>query len=227
MSQLKIISWNIWGGKNLPEIINCLKEADADIIALQEVLEDEDGKNNNAEEVAKTLGYNWKFTNTKTLSPSVSYLLQQHDIKSSKHWGNAVLSKHSIINSESHTLSENNSRTALKITIEFEKGNIDILSTHLVHAAHPSDVRVGQVENLLKLISNNNTIIAGDFNDTSESESITKIKERMKCGEDASHTNKDEKIDYIFTTKNINIIKSGVIKSEASDHLPIYAIIEI
>lgn len=227
MSQLKIISWNIWGGVNLKEIISCLKETDADIIALQEVLEDENGQNNNAEEIAKELGYNWVFKNTKTLTPSVSYLLQEHNIDSNKHWGNAILSKYPIIEISSYTLSENNSRTAVKITIEFRDNKIDIFSTHLVHAAHPTEARVEQVENLLKLISDNTTIVAGDFNDVSESETIKKMKEIMKDGENTSFTNKDKKIDYIFTTKNINITDSGVIKSEASDHLPIYAIVEI
>lgn len=226
MSQLKIISWNIWGGKNLKGIISCLKETSADIIALQEVLEDEDGQNNNAEEIAKELGYNWVFTNTKTLTPSISYLLQKHNINSNKHWGNAILSKHPIIESSSYTLSENNSRTAVKITFEFQDNKIDVFSTHLVHAAHSTEARVEQVENLLKLLSDNSTIVAGDFNDVSESETITKMKEKMKHSEDGFPTNKDKKIDYIFTTKNINITNSGVIKSEASDHLPIYAIIE-
>ena len=227
MSQLKVISWNIWGGKNLQEIIDCLRETNADIIALQEVLQDEDGKNNNAEEIAKALGYEWVFKSTNTLTPSMSYLLQEQHIESNKQWGNALLSKHPIIENESFILSEKNSRTAIKIVIPFENKNITIFSTHLVHAAHSVEVRLEQVSNLLQLVSNNNTIVAGDFNDIPESESVSNMLNVMYKGADISPTNEDRRIDYIFTTKDIHVIEDGVIHSQASDHLPIYTVITV
>ena len=39
--------------------------------------------------------------------------------------------------------------------------------------------------------------------------------------------NPDRKLDYIFTTKDLTVINSKVIKTEASDHLPIYSEIKV
>lgn len=227
MSQLKIVSWNIWGGKNIQGIIECLRTANADVIALQEVLQDEDGTNNNAKEIAEALGYEWVFGCTKTLTPSVSYLLQEQHIESNKQWGNALLSKHPITESDFYMLSEKNTRTAIKIVTTFENKNITVFSTHLVHALHAKEIRHEQVSNLLQLIPNNTSIVAGDFNDTPESETILKMETIMNKGSDISSTNNNERIDYIFTTKDIHTIRDEVIYSQASDHLPIYTVIEI
>jgi exonuclease III len=58
--KLKILSWNIWCGTYLDEVIKFLKIADSDIIALQEVAEDNRG--NISEIIAKELGYKYVYT---------------------------------------------------------------------------------------------------------------------------------------------------------------------
>ena len=55
--KVKILSWNIWCGTYLDEVTEFLKNANADIIALQEVVEDERG--NLVEIIAKELGYKY------------------------------------------------------------------------------------------------------------------------------------------------------------------------
>lgn len=54
---VKLLSWNIWGGQYLPEIVDFLKKEKADIIALQEVIEDLNGANNVAKIIAQKLRY--------------------------------------------------------------------------------------------------------------------------------------------------------------------------
>lgn len=53
MAKVKVVSWNIWGGQHLPEILDFLLEFKPDIICLQEVIQDLDGKNNTAETIAR------------------------------------------------------------------------------------------------------------------------------------------------------------------------------
>lgn len=225
MTTLRVLSWNIWGGKNLDEIIECLKEANADIIALQEVLQDVNGNNNGAKTIAEALGYHWVFGRTRTLDPDVSHLLKEHGIQTDKEWGNAVLSKWPISDHEVLFLSEKNQRTAVLAKINIYNTEISVFSTHLVHAAHPTEVRIAQAEYLLKNIPKAKAIIGGDFNDTPESETIVKMETAMKRGEDTTSTNDSRKIDYIFTTGDFEILEEGSIASLASDHLPIYSVI--
>ena len=238
MTQLKIVSWNIWGGKNLPEIINVLKKENADIVCLQEVLAEEDGGNNNAEVIALTLGYEWRYQSTTLLTPSVSYLLKEQGIEDNKQWGNAILSKYPVLRHDVHTLSENHKRIALEAIVNIAGSDIHIISTHLAHTNHsPSEIQINQAENLLKISTKEFSIIAGDFNSTPETEVFQKMEEAMVNTQNTYSNNSytytsnssgvKSVIDYIFCTKGGGVISSGVVNSKASDHLPIYSIIEI
>lgn len=235
MSQLKLASWNIWGGKHLPEIIKCLEDLDADIIALQEVLQEEDGSSNNAKAIAEALGYEWVYETTKLLTPSVSYLLQEQGIRKSMQWGNALLSKQRILDSRTHLLSEVRTRIALEATIKVEHKDLHVFSTHLVHEpTQTSEVQMTQIQNLLTIIPKEQTIVMGDFNAPPESAAIQRMTEVLKDTEkDPTKFTRpktdgpNQKIDYIFTTQDIQTISSGTVSSAASDHIPLYSIIEI
>lgn len=227
MARIKIVSWNIWGGKNLKEIIDCLRVLDADVVALQEVLADEDGANNIAEAIAEALDYEWEFVNTRTLDPSLSFLLQEQKIDCNKQWGNAILSKYPMGESSHYFLSEKSPRMALEAVIEIEDKKLRVFSTHLAHAPHLSEIRVAQAESLLKLISDEPTIVAGDFNDVPESETIQRMDAVLNRGKNVSATNDNKRIDYIFATKDVQIVEDGMVDSQASDHFPLYAIVEI
>src|SRR5256885_2098271 len=79
---VKLLSWNIWGGRYLDDVIAFLKMSNADIIGLQEVIEFQSSKNM-AEEIAEQLGYECVFYKAGTIDKNgKSYNL-----------GNAILSK--------------------------------------------------------------------------------------------------------------------------------------
>lgn len=235
MTQLKVLSWNIWGGKNITEIIETLKKADADIVGLQEVLENEDGSNNNAQTIAEALGYDWVYETTTLLTPSMSHLLKEHGIEKNMAWGNAILSKCKIINNKSYILSETHKRIAIEATVKVDDKFLHAISTHLMYAHfQPSEIQTIQVKNLLKIIPEERSIVIGDFNATPETDVIKSMEKVMPdSGNDVGHTytstssGEKYKLDYIFKTKDIKIVSSGTIESKASDHLPIYSIIEM
>lgn len=228
--QLKIVSWNIYGGRKLPEIIKCLTEANADIIGLQEVLEDENGANNGAKAIADVLGYNYTYETTTLLIPSISHLLEKHGIEKNMGWGNAILSKYEISEKNTHVLSRDRKRTALEAAVRVEGKNLHVFSTHLVYASvQPSETQSVQAQNLLKVLPKENGLVMGNFNATPDSKIIEDMKRVMVNTEEdpTTYTADGKKMDYIFSTADIKTISSGTIASQASDHLPIYAIIEI
>ena len=228
--QLKIVSWNIWGGRKMPEIIQCLKETNPDIIGLQEVLQDEGGANNSAKAIADALGYTYIYETTTLLIPSISHLLEKHGIEKNMEWGNAILSKYEISDNNMHVLSGDRKRTALEAVVQIEGKNLHIFSTHLVYTpAQPSEIQATQAQNLLKIVPKENGLVMGDFNATPDSKIIEDMNKTMVNTEKdlTKYTADGKKLDYIFSTTDIKTLSSGTLDSQASDHLPIYAIIEI
>ena len=228
--QLKVVSWNIFGGRKLPEIIQCLREANPDIIGLQEVLQDEGGANNNAKAIADVLGYTYTYETTTLLIPSISHLLEKHGIEKNMEWGNAILSRYPISHRNSHVLSRERKRTALEATVEINGKSLHIFSTHLVYAlTQSSEIQITQAQNLLKVLPKENGLVMGNFNVTPDNKIINDIESIMVNteGDQTKYTADGKKMDYIFSTRDIKILSSGTIDSQASDHLPVYTIIEL
>lgn len=231
--KLKILSWNIWGGRYLSEIIKFLDKADADIIGLQEVVQDLNGENNTAQIIAEKLGYKWVF-----------YLKgHAYFYGSPREWGNAILSKYDIVSHESYNLFEGeDNRIAVEAEIQVKNKTLHVFSTHLIHTHQkPSQVQEMQAKNLIKVLPKENTILMGDFNATPKSVAMQKIKKVMIDSDPASKSTWsvypegcikcnpqkiDTRLDYIFITKDIKTHFFKVENSKGSDHLPISVIAE-
>ncbi|MFA5936595.1 MAG: endonuclease/exonuclease/phosphatase family protein [Candidatus Paceibacterota bacterium] len=239
--KLKILSWNIWCGTYLNEIIEFLRTTNADIIALQEVVEDNRG--NISEIIAKKLDYKYVYT-TDTDMP-LKYLpgYKEDDERTIK-MGNAILSKYEIISSKEHQLVGNKERTVIEANIKIEDNILNVFSVHLRHTHQKqSELQDLQAENLLKFLPTKNTVVMGDFNALPESSVIKKVNELLQNTEvglaiptwsvykegctECLIDKVIHKLDYIFTTKDLRANSFKVYNSKASDHLPISVIIEI
>lgn len=244
MASLTVASWNIFGGRDVPGVMKCLAELDADVIALQEVLQDEDGSNNHAQEIAAALGYEWFYEPTLLMTPSVSYVLKQLGIEENKWWGNALLSRLPMSGKKAYHLSEEHKRIALEATVMSNDTSVRVFSTHLVYGTgQAAETRATQVENLLALVPSTSALVMGDFNATPESETVQKMLQVMGSTERdftrftigahpelyhaPSGATDKQRLDYIFITRDVRTISSGVADSDASDHLPIYATVEL
>jgi endonuclease/exonuclease/phosphatase family metal-dependent hydrolase len=239
--KLKILSWNIWCGTHLAEVINFLRTADADIIALQESAEDERG--NISKIIAEDLGYQYIYTTDVDMP--LKYLPgNKVDDERTIKMGNAILSKYEIVNHKEHKLIENKNRTVLEANIKIENIILNVFSIHLRHTHQKQlDLQDLQVENLLKLLPDKNTIVMGDFNSLPDSSVIKKVNNLLQNTEIDSNTStwsvyKEgctecqigdvvHKLDYIFTTRELVTNSFEVHNSKASDHLPISVIIKI
>ena len=239
--KLKILSWNVWCGTHLEEVIKFLKTTDADIIALQEVLEDKRG--NISEIIAKKLGYECAHAIGMEL-PLKFLPNQKKDDETIIKIGEAILSRYKIINSKKIILTEEDKRLILETNIKVRNKILHVFSVHLKHSHQkPSKLQELQAENLIKLMPKENTIAMGDFNALPESIAVQKISKVLQNTEVSSTTptwsvyregcdvcligNLKHKLDYIFTSKDIKVSSFNVHKSKASDHLPISAVIEI
>ncbi|MFA5886717.1 MAG: endonuclease/exonuclease/phosphatase family protein [Patescibacteria group bacterium] len=240
--KLKVISWNIWCGTHLDEVIVFLKSAEADIIALQEATEDERG--NIADVIAKELGY--ECVHAIEMKIPLRFLPgYKSDDKGSKKFGPAILSKYKIISSQIHELSYADDFRRLVIAADIKIGSeiLSIFSIHLKHThQQPSVLQDQEVENLLGFLPAKKVIVMGDFNSLPDSSVIKKMSRTLQDAELSSATptwsvykegctgclveSVKYKLDYIFTSRDIKINSFQVDDSTGSDHLPITAVIE-
>lgn len=223
---LKTLSWNIWCGKYQDDVISLLKKLNPDIIGLQEVLENE------IEKISKRLGFEFAYT-TNFVKKEENKTLNV---------GNAVLSKFRILDNKSYTLSKNLKRCALETKIKVNNKIIHALSIHPIHHhLKPSNARLSQINNLIKILPKDPTVLMGDFNSLPQSKEITKISKILKntdnkflptwaAYKEGCHVCRPElkyKLDYIFVSKDIKVKSFEVIDSQASDHLPVMSTIEL
>lgn len=243
--KIKLLSWNIWHGKYLKEVIEFLKKADADIIALQEVVETEEPKKENqAEIIAQALGYNFVFFK--------AFTTERHHPSYSQ--GNAILTKFKIKESKGVFLSdlshyrgnaETEPRIALETHLEIAGEKLQVINTHLAysHELKPSEMRHRQLNKLLTLIDKEKAVLMGDFNSTPETEVIKKVEEVLVNADPKSNQptwsvfeneyhgfkvkGLEYRIDYIFVSPDISVETFKIEDTKASDHLPVSSIIEV
>lgn len=241
--KIKVLSWNIWCGTYLDGVIEFLKTANADIIALQEVAADDRG--NIVEIIAKKIGY--EYAHGVDMDIPLKYLPgYKHDDERTIKYGTAILSKYKINDSKTYELSKSQGfrRLIVGADIQIEDNVLHVFSIHLKHTHQKHFVLQDlEAENLIKLLPAADTIVMGDFNALPESSVIQKMSNKLQNTEIDSATptwsvykegctgclveSIKYKLDYIFTSKGIKSNSFTVHASKSSDHLPVSAIIEI
>ncbi len=226
--QLKILSYNIWCDGYFDQICEFIKNSNADIIGLQEVMSDD--KSRDIISYLKNLGYECVF----------SPFLKMPD---GREMSNAIFSKYKILKTETYALSPTHSRNAVKADVEVGGKVLHFFSTHLRHEhQRPSAVQELQAETLVKNLPPTGTVVVGDFNATPESNAIQTMGKVLvntdpeskptwsnypagcpECNPQAI----DTKLDYIFVSKDIKYSNFTVYNAKGSDHLPISVNIEI
>ena len=230
---LKILSWNIWEGKYLTSVIGFLKKSDADIIGLQEVIQEKGGKENIAELIASKLNYKFVYATASQIEKDGKTVDK----------GEAILSKHKIVGNKTHILSQTERRIAIEADIKVKNTILHVFNLHLIHThQRPSDIQSLQVENLVRILPIEATILMGDFNAIPQSAAIKRVSKVLKntdnsgiptwsvypegCEVCKPHSI-EHKLDYIFTSEDIKSKLYKVKRSEGSDHLPVLAVIEV
>lgn len=228
--KIKIVSWNIWIDGHFDDIASFLRGANADIIGLQEVKDDDATRD--VIGYLEMLGYASVFAPVKKVWKDKVF----ND-------GPAIFSKFPIVASEIYLLSQEHSRAAIRADIAIGSVTVSVFSTHLVHThQQPSDIQNIQAEKLLYIAPRERTIIMGDFNATPSSAPIQKMKEVFSDTDAASTPtwsvypagctvcnpqSLDTRLDYIFASNDLHTNSFKVESSKGSDHLPISVMVEL
>ncbi|HSX55475.1 MAG TPA: endonuclease/exonuclease/phosphatase family protein [Sphingomonas sp.] len=158
---LRAVTFNIWHDAGnwplrLKLITDVLRAADADVIALQEVLQDSK-KNlpNQAETIAAALGgYSVHFTSTAPLDAANRY-------------GNAILTRLPVLATDTIKLEPlADSRTAIRVRVDHGGRPVDVVNTHLAWQPDQGSMRAQQIRGLLDWLPRDEVplVLMGDFN---------------------------------------------------------------
>ena len=231
---LNIVTYNIRHGLgidgrvDLNRVLDVLKASKADIIALNEVDSRRlrSGFKNQAKWLAANLEMHYVF------APAHRRIIAQT--------GNAILSKFPLVESELIPLtSTRQRRVALRAVVaagnKTATTNITCMCTHF---GLSSEERRAQAEEVLAAVQTarndaGQILLMGDLNASPDKPEVIvlsgQLTDAMKDKDQPTFPNPNPKarIDYIFISKNCVIIDAGVIKSEASDHLAVFAALEV
>ncbi len=158
---LKLATFNIWHNQGdwaarEPLLIEALRAENADVIALEEVLEDANvGLPNQARTLAQALGgYHVAFVSTDPED-------------SPRRYGNALLTRLPVLAEDSVKLEPlDDFRTALRLRISVDGRPVDIVVTHLAWQDDAGPVRARQIDHLLHWLPRDGAplVVMGDFN---------------------------------------------------------------
>lgn len=231
---LKVLTFNILHGAtmnddgNLDVIAQVILDLDPDLVALQEV--DVRTGRVQGRDLAVELGHRTK------LHPLFARAMSFDGGE----YGVGILSRYSFRSTRALALpftGDNEPRAAVEAVVDLPSGqSISFVATHLDNASAEDRAAQARTINQVFGVGEFPRLLAGDFNATPESETITILKERWTPtdGPDAPPTfpsNKpDIKIDYVFfapqerwVVKETRVIENKV----ASDHFALLATLEL
>lgn len=232
---VRILTFNILHGAttkgdfDLDKLAAVIKEANPDIVAMQEV----DFKTQRAKGYDLVTELGWRTKMSPLFGIAMPY--------DGGAYGEGILTKMPILESKNVALPHspgNEPRTALSVLVQFETGDtIRFVATHLEHKKNNAD-RIDQVKKINAVFANDRflSILAGDLNDTPESEALSILKEHWT---DSSQKTSfltfpsdapDRKIDYILfrPAEKWEIVDSRAIcDSIASDHCAVLSVLRL
>lgn len=235
-TRIRVLSYNIHhalgidGKLDLERIANVILETQADIVALQEVdsKATRSGSVDQAAELARLAKMNYVFGSNIPLQGG--------------HYGNAVLTRFSIVASTNHLLpclENGEQRGVIEAELEIAQGEetVTLFATHLDHR-RPEKERVASAVFINKLVgklAKKPALLAGDLNDVMNSNTLSKFGMVWTPTNDQPLptipvANPKRQIDFILyrPAERWRVIETKTIKEPiASDHLPILTELEL
>ena len=228
---MQILQWNIWYKEDINNIAKELRRINADVVCIQELSFSGDDR-----------------TTVKVLNEIYPYIYYEiaDTFLDGRSQCNAILSKYPFIEKNKSYVQEpgidkndysKEGRIYLEVSIDYNDKVYNIGTTHLsyTHRFEETELKDKEVNKLIDIIKNkDNYIFTGDLNTIKTSKYISKISEYY-INHDTTNTwttkpfsyngfeanELDYKLDYVFTSSEINVKNIKVIDTEYSDHLPI------
>lgn len=201
----------------------------ADIVGLQEMRNESEHPEyqNQAKILADKLGFYYYFAEAIRFSGVNPY-------------GNAIISRYPIKNAETILIPDPDPKTGDRYyeTRCLLKAQIDVgdgLCVCVSHFGLNDDEQQNAVDTVMKNLEDEKCIFMGDLNVEPDNKVLLPIRGKMydtaeKFTEERFSYPSDKptiKIDYIFTTKDINVIEADIAQIVSSDHCPHLAVIEV
>jgi endonuclease/exonuclease/phosphatase family metal-dependent hydrolase len=244
--KISILQWNIWCDEDVRNSLEFLKQNKADIICLQEMTLNYPNQTikNSPEYIARGLGYIFHYQELPIESINGGKLML----------ANGIFSRFSISKKKIYWTNNpseaggysNEKRVYVEVELNIGGANLTVGTTHMsyTHKFEINKQKQLETDNLLKIISRHKSkfVISGDMNAPPGSYTIKKLGSMFKnIGPDYdkntwttkpfnyngfSEKNLNWRLDHIFATKDINLVKTKILKTNYSDHLPILTIVE-
>lgn len=245
----KYLSINVWfGGKQWDDLVDFLKQEDADIVALQEVYGGEDPK---LEKRLRTI----QALTKEVPYPYTAFAPAMIDSKLNLPWGNAVLSKFPITKHEAiffdvpfgeRELKRGNAeyapRNMLHAVIDLGSTTLNVFSLHGIWGKDGDDNprRLAMSDTIIARTKQlPHVILSGDSNVKENTETVRKLERHLHNvfkGERATSFNMRIKtdqrlaaaaVDHLLVSQDLTVTEHSQPDVDASDHLPLVATIEI
>jgi endonuclease/exonuclease/phosphatase family metal-dependent hydrolase len=230
---LKVATFNIHHGQgtdgylNLMRIAEVIRALDVDIIGLQEVDKNWGNRSQGQNQLAFLSGI---LDMEAHFGPALSRKGEQ----GYGYYGNGVLSKHPIIKARNHHLKRldgSEDRAFIETLIRVGDKKMVFITVHLGLSEWERHMHLNQ---LLERVDESDcpVVVVGDFNSPSDSELIEMMGRRMTDafavagrGEGVSFVNSvsSVRIDYIWVSKDFEVLESRTFATIASDHYPVTA----
>lgn len=149
-----------------------------------------------------------------------------------KFFGNAVLSRYPIFESRNIPLPGNREpRCCLRTRLSTPVGGITVLSTHLGLDRSERAVQIAELKRIVKA-EKDQVILMGDFNCGTDQlaplyEILTDTGQLFGSTPTYQYDNPTDRIDYILISPQITCLNLSSPFSDASDHLPVMAELEL
>ncbi len=231
---IKVMAFNIHHavGKDnvldVERIAKIIEESNTAIVGLQEV-DNHWSSRSDFQDQAKLLAERLNMFYTYAANLDYEPL---NDGDERRQYGTAILSKYPILASENHSLTKignTEQRGLLEATINVKGNHLHVYNTHLALTSAEREIQINEVVEIANQ-SEGPKVILGDLNATPESNEMkTLYADYLDVFADQPTAftypaeNPTKRIDYIFTSNDIETVNTEVIQSLASDHLPITA----
>jgi endonuclease/exonuclease/phosphatase family metal-dependent hydrolase len=244
--KLSVLQWNVWFDEAADNIVQLVREINADIVCLQELTTDSViNPDRDIPAEIESLGYDGLYT------PTFERTGEKHISR-----GNGIFSKFPIAASRQIYVQREDpkfqdyrmeNRTYSEVKLDINSTGLTVGTTHLSYIPKftITNEKRKEVDKLVDAIgvNNNRFILAGDFNSMPDSYTIEQLSQILKSAgpdfSEATWTTKpfdygefkgdalDWRLDYVFATPDIKVLNSRIVQTKISDHLPILIEIEI
>lgn len=220
------------GVLDLGRIARVIQESCAEVVALQEVdrfFSVRSDYQDQAKILAELLGYAYCY------GANLDYEPEENHTKNRQH-GLAILSRYPITTDNHYLLpSDQEQRGLLHAKVQINGVPVHICNVHLGLSTLERLEQIQAIHNVIKHFEEP-VVVMGDFNSEPGSKEL-RLLEKSSILKVSMHNqnlfhsfpanNPNQRIDYIFTSKELKKIWEQAIESMASDHLPVLAKITI